>query len=95
MINSTGLTFHLIGLFRYLDLPDISTLIAPRPLLLMNGSRDSLFNQDGLKAAYEKIGRCYAKAGVAGRQICRLYDVPHQFNAAMQQEAWEWMRKWV
>jgi dienelactone hydrolase len=95
VINSTGLSFHLIGLFRYLDLPDISALIAPRPILLINGSKDGLFNQEGLKAAYGKIGRCYEKAGAAERQRCRLYDAPHEFNPEMQAEAWQWLRKWV
>lgn len=95
VINSTGLTFHLAGLFRYLDLPDLSALIAPRPALFMNGSRDTLFNQEGLQAAYVKIGQCYEKAGAPTRQLCRLYDVPHQFNADMQAEAWPWIRKWL
>jgi dienelactone hydrolase len=95
VINSTGLTFHLVGLFRYLDLPDITTLIAPRPVLFINGSRDTLFNQEGLKAAYQKIGQCYEKAGAPGHQVCRLYDAPHQFNAEMQAEAWQFIRKWL
>ena len=95
VINSTGLTFHLIGLLRYLDLPDLSALIAPRPALFINGSRDGLFNQEGLKAAYEKIGRCYTKANSAERQVCRLYDAPHEFNPQMQTEAWQWILKWI
>ena len=95
VINSTGLTFHLVGLLRYLDLPDLSALIAPRPALFINGSRDTLFNQEGLKAAYKKIEQCYSKAGDAGRQVCRIYDTPHEFNAQMQAEAWEWIRKWL
>src|SRR5690349_1299606 len=76
VIHSTGFTFHLVGLLRDLDLPDLSALIAPRPVLVINGSRDTLFNQEGLKAAYAKIGRCYEKAGVPTRQLCRLYDAP-------------------
>jgi dienelactone hydrolase len=95
VINSTGFSFHLIGLFRYLDLPDLAGLIAPRPVLFINGAKDGLFQQDGLKAAYRKIDRCYQKAGASGRQVCRLYDAPHQFNAEMQAEAWEWLRKWL
>jgi dienelactone hydrolase len=95
VINSTGLTFHLVGLLRYLDLPDLSALIAPRPALFINGSRDTLFNQEGRKEAYKKVQQCYAKAGAAGRQVCRIYDTPHEFNAQMQAEAWEWLRKWL
>jgi dienelactone hydrolase len=95
VINSTGFSFHLVGLFRYLDLPDLSALIAPRPVLFMNGSKDGLFHQGGVEAAYKKIERCYAKAGAAGKQACRMYDVPHEFNTEMQAEAWGWLRKWL
>jgi dienelactone hydrolase len=95
VINSTGFSFHLIGLFRYLDLPDVAALIAPRPALFINGSKDRLFDQDGLKDAYNKIERCYAKAGARDRVLCRLYDAPHQFNVEMQAEAWQWLRKWL
>jgi dienelactone hydrolase len=95
VINSTGFSFHLIGLYRYLDLPDLSALIAPRPILFINGSKDRLFQQDGLRAAYQKIDRCYAKAGASGRQRCRLYETGHEFNAAMQEEAWQFLKQWL
>jgi cephalosporin-C deacetylase-like acetyl esterase len=93
VINSTGFSFHLVGLLRYLDFPDLAGLIAPRPLLLMNGTRDRLFQQDGLKAAYAKVHAIYKKAGAAERQDCRLYNAPHEFNAEMQAEAWQWLSK--
>jgi dienelactone hydrolase len=93
VIHSTGFSFHLVGLYRYLDLPDISGLIAPRHVLFMNGSKDGLFQQDGLKAAYSKIAQIYHKAGSPQRQSCRLYNVPHEFNTGMQAEAWDWLRE--
>ncbi|HEY3131679.1 MAG TPA: alpha/beta hydrolase family protein [Acidobacteriota bacterium] len=95
VIHSVGFSFHLIGLYRYLDLPDLAALIAPRAVMIINGSRDSLFAADGVKAAFEKIARCYAKAAVPERQRCRLYDAPHEFNLQMQADAWEWLRRWV
>lgn len=95
VINTVGLSFHINGLYRYMDLPDMAALIAPRAALVINGSRDRLFALDGVKAAFEKIARCYDKAGASERQRCRLYDAPHEFNLEMQAEAWEWLRKWV
>jgi len=93
--HTVGLSFHLSGLYRYMDLPHLAALVAPRSLLVINGSRDALFALDGVKAAFDTIGRCYAKAGVPERQRCRLYDAPHEFNVDMQAEAWEWLRRWV
>lgn len=91
VINTVGLTFQIPGLYRYLDLPDLAALIAPRSLLVMNGSKDTLFPPIGVEKAFQKIEACYRKAGVSDRQRCRLYDVPHEFNREMQAEAWSWL----
>ena len=95
VIHTIGLSFHINGLYRYLDMPDLAALIAPRAVLVINGSQDRLFALDGVKAAYDTIGRCYTKAGASGRSRCRLYDAPHEFNLDMQAEAWEWLGRWV
>jgi dienelactone hydrolase len=95
VINSIGLTFQIVGLYRYLDLPDLGALIAPRSLLVINGSRDQLFPPEGVDAAFKKIDACFRKAGVPDRQRCRLYDAPHQFNVEMQAEAWSWIGRWL
>jgi hypothetical protein len=95
VIHTVGLSFHINGLYRYLDMPDLAALIAPRAVLVINGSQDRLFALDGVKAAFDTIGRCYTKAGASGRSRCRLYDAPHQFNLEMQAEAWEWLGRWI
>ena len=95
VVNTIGLTFHIGGLYRYLDLPDLAALIAPRALMVINGSRDTLFAPDGVRAAFDKIGACFRKAGAADHQRCRLYDTPHEFNPQMQAEAWDWLARWV
>ncbi len=91
VVNTVGLTFHIPGLYRYLDLPDLAALIAPRSILVINGSKDGLFPRDGVDKAFRKIEACFRKAGAPDRQRCRWYDVPHEFNREMQAEAWEWL----
>jgi dienelactone hydrolase len=95
VIHTVGFSFHINGLYRYMDLPDLAALIAPRALMVINGSKDRLFALDGVEAAFDKIARCYRKAGAPGRQRCMLYDAPHQFNLEMQGEAWGWWRRWL
>ena len=95
VVHTMGLSFHINGLYRYVDLPDIAGLIAPRAVLVVNGSQDRLFALEGVKMAFDKIARCYAKAGAPDRSRCRLYDAPHEFNLDMQTEAWEWFRRWL
>ena len=73
----------------------MATLATPRAMLVINGSRDGLFEPEGVQAAFRKLGAAYKKAGVPERVRTRLYDTPHLFNAEMQAEAWEWLRRWV
>jgi dienelactone hydrolase len=92
-INSMGLSFIIPGMYRHFDLPDLAAAIAPRSVLVMNGTKDGLFQIDGVKAAFAKIAKCYDKARAPGNQECRFYEVPHQFNAEMQAYAWDFLAK--
>lgn len=94
VVNTIGFSFHIIGLYRYLDLPDLAAPIAPRSLMVISGSQDRLFPPKGVEAAFAKIDQCFRKAGVPDRQRCRMYDAPHQFNVEMQADAWNWVERW-
>jgi dienelactone hydrolase len=93
--NTIGFTKLVPGLYRFLDYPDVASLALPAALLVINGSRDALFELDGVKACFDKLAACYQKAGVPEKVRTRLYDAPHEFNAEMQAEAWAWLRKWL
>jgi dienelactone hydrolase len=95
VVNTVGFSFHIPGLYRDLDLPDLAALIAPRALMSIAGSRDTLFHPDGVKDAFAKIAACYRKAGAPDRQNCKVYDAPHEFNLEMQSAAWEWLKRWI
>ena len=70
-------------------------MAVPTPVMYINGSKDGLFEPDGVRAAFDKLGACYRKAGAPEKLSTRLYDTPHEFNREMQQEAWSWLRKWL
>ena len=96
VVNTTGFTKLLPGLYRDLDMPDVVSLAAPRALLNINGSQDRLFPVDtGVRPAYRTLEAVYAKLGAAERFRGHLYDSPHEFNREMQAEAWAWLKKWV
>jgi dienelactone hydrolase len=95
VVHTMGLTFVIPGMYQYFDLPELSSLIAPRALMVMMGSQDGLFPLAAMQGAFTKIEQCYRKAGTPDRQRCRMFDAPHQFNLQMQPEAWEWLRRWV
>jgi dienelactone hydrolase len=93
--NTIGHTKVVPGLYRYMDYPDVATLAMPTPLLVINGKKDGLFEPAGVQHAFEKINRAYKKAGIPDRVKTSMYDAPHEFNAEMQREAWEWVKRWV
>ena len=93
--NTIGHTKVVPGLYKYLDYPDVASLAMPTPLLVINGSKDGLFDLEGVHSSFNKLNACYRKAGFADRCRTRLYDTPHEFNADMQTEAWQWLARWV
>ena len=89
-IDTHSFVHFLPGLHGFLDLPDVATLTAPRPLLVLQCSRDGLFPPQGMREAVEKIGAVYTKGGCGDRFSGRFYDVPHRFTRRMQDEAFQW-----
>lgn len=88
--------FDAFGSHASLDHPDIASLAAPDcALFVQNCARDRLFTRAGMDAAADKIRAVYAALKRPERFRAAYYDVPHQFNAAMQQEAFEWLEKWL
>ncbi|TQL23228.1 dienelactone hydrolase family protein [Streptomyces sp. SLBN-134] len=86
--------FHMLhpGLARHLDIPDVASIAAPRPMLFFHGGRDALFPADGVRAAYGRLRDVWRSCG-AGERL-RLKTWPergHVFDAGMQDEAWEWL----
>lgn len=81
------------GLHRWLDLPDVVSMMAPKPLLIQQCSKDGLFPLEGMKESVEKIAGVYAKAGVKDKFDGRFYDEPHRFTRAMEDDAFAWFDK--
>jgi len=90
-LTSIGFMKVIPGMYQYMDLPDIASMNVPGGLMVINGTKDGLFPMDGVRAAFDKIGRVYAKAGVPERFQGVTYDGPHEFNAEMQDKAYAWL----
>jgi dienelactone hydrolase len=84
------------GLHASMDHPDIASLAAPDcAVFVQQCGRDRLFTTAGMRGAAEKIGRVYRDLGGESRYRWRFYDVPHQFNLEMQEDAFQWLEKWL
>jgi dienelactone hydrolase len=83
------------GLYRALDLPDATALHAPGALLVQQCRRDQLYPMSGMQGAVDKLVKIYAKAGIPEKFRGTFYDEPHSFKSHMQDEAFEWLEKWL
>jgi len=79
------------GLFWYLDYPDIASIACPKPMLFYNGLKDKLFPIPSVEDAYSKMHKVWQSQDVDDRLKTKLWDVPHEFNSEMQDEAFEWL----
>jgi hypothetical protein len=78
------------GLARVAEMPDMGCAIAPRPLLVSQGTRDPIFPIDATKAGVEKLREAYALFGAANRVEEEYYDDEHVFSNA---RVWAFMGK--
>jgi dienelactone hydrolase len=92
-IDTHSWVHFLPGLHRWLDLPDVASMHAPKPLLVQQCAQDRLFPPEGMKESVDRIAAVYRKAGVADQFSGRFYDAPHIFNRTMQDEAFAWLDK--
>ena len=65
---------YIPSAFRYFDMEDLTCLIAPRKLLIINGERDDIFLFEGTKRAFETVKKIYSKAGAENN--CKLIGTP-------------------
>jgi dienelactone hydrolase len=77
----------------FLDLPDVVSLGAPKPLMIINCNKDGLYTLDAMKAASDKIGAIYKKVNASESYVVKWYDVPHSFNVEMQNDAIQWLEQ--
>lgn len=60
--------------YRYFDMQDLATLIAPRKLLIFPGKEDIIFPIEGVERGYETVRKIYEKAGYPDG--CELVVMP-------------------
>lgn len=86
---------YVPGQHRWLDLPDVASLNAPNPLMIVNCAHDSLFTHEGMNGAAHKLRSVYKAMGAEQRFMHKMYGVPHSLNLEMRDDAIAWLTKWL
>ena len=78
-----------------LDFPEILGLRVPSSTLVLNTNQDPLYTLEGMKRAGAILSAVYKRAGAPEKFRVSFYEGGHQFNTAMQREAFEWFERWL
>ncbi len=80
---------------RDLDYPEVLGLRAPLPTLVINTRDDPFFTRTEMERADAMLGKVYASSGSPENYRGSWYPGHHQFNRAMQAEAFGWFDRWL
>lgn len=84
---------HIPNILKYADMPDICSLIAPRPLLIINGYYDWRYPMCSVGDAYNKIKRIYGFFGL--EKIAMITTLSgHGYDGMMREAMYMWYNKW-
>jgi dienelactone hydrolase len=86
---------YIPGLPQIMDYPDILAMRAPLPALVLATRNDPLFSLEDVRKAEDELRAIYRKTGAGDRFRMSYYDGPHQFDVAMQDEAFDWFDRWL
>jgi cephalosporin-C deacetylase-like acetyl esterase len=83
---------HLPALFRSMEWFGVAGLIAPRPLLMLQGEYDAIFPIEGARRAARDTAAIYAAAGAP--RAARLGEVPaqpHAYSKPYRERMYGWL----
>ncbi|MFD0715879.1 alpha/beta hydrolase family protein [Paenibacillus sp. GCM10027626] len=83
---------YIPGLSRHAELPDIISLIAPRPLLAEIGSEDRIFPKTSAAGALDRVREAYRLLGEEQAVDADSFAGNHEISGA---KAYDWLVKWL
>ncbi|HDZ8389804.1 TPA: alpha/beta fold hydrolase [Klebsiella oxytoca] len=84
------------GLAGHLDIPDIASIAAPRPMLIYSGGQDKLFPAAGVNDAFAKVHNVWASQNAQDKLETRTWpELGHVFYQEQQDEVFPWLDKWL
>lgn len=81
---------YVPGLSLVAEMPDLLSLIAPKPLLIEAGTRDPIFPVHATQEAYEKLQSIYHLLGAVENLELDLFEGEHEISGKL---AYDWFRR--
>lgn len=80
------------GLAKYGDIAEVAMLIAPKPLVIEMGEKDTCFIIEDMKKAYDRLAKAYKVLGHPERLTCDIHPGEHMWSGRV---AFDWFDKWL
>ncbi len=75
---------------KYFDMGDLCAMVAPRPLIVVNGEEDNIFPIDSAKECVETARKVYTASGVSNELVHVIGNGGHRFYA---DDTWPYIHK--
>ncbi|RKX77897.1 MAG: hypothetical protein DRP87_07815 [Spirochaetes bacterium] len=80
---------------RFMDYPDILSMRAPLPTMVLSTLDDPLFTLVEVKKAETLIKGVFDKAGAGENFVMNYYEGAHKFDIPMQEDAFSWFDRFL
>ncbi|MCA9263896.1 MAG: acetylxylan esterase [Planctomycetales bacterium] len=77
------------------DFPLVSSLVAPRPLLISNTDKDTIFPLDGVIEIHRQTRQIYDQLQVAANLGLQITEGPHSDTQELRIHAFRWMNRFL
>ncbi len=84
----------IVNTYRW-DYPLVAALVAPRPLLISNSDKDTIFPLDGVLRVHEKVQRIYQLYGAEKNLGLHITEGPHKDTQELRVHAFTWFDRFL
>jgi len=85
---------YLVNTYRW-DYPLVAALVAPRPLLISNSDKDSIFPLDGVLRLHEKVRRIYRLYNAEKNLGLHITEGPHKDTQQTRVHTFSWFNRFL
>jgi dienelactone hydrolase len=85
---------YMVNTYRW-DFAQVAALIAPRPLLIGNSDKDTIFPLDGVNRVHDQVRRIYKLLGADANLGLLITEGPHQDTQDLQVPVFRWFNRFL
>ncbi len=85
---------YLVNTYRW-DYPLVAALVAPRPLLISNSDKDTIFPLDGVLRLHEKVRRIYRLYNAEKNLGLHITEGPHKDTQQTRVHTFSWFNRFL